>query len=103
MGKWLQRRWLEFRWGWLYISYILSLINFITITYYLLLENIGIGIPIWLYTILVVTIVPLITISIGHFYHRRHQLDVDVSLTLRPVIKRLDEILNELRKIEGRE
>ena len=94
----IKRRWLEFRWGWAYISYIISGINFITITYYLLLQNLGIDIPIWMYAFFVVSTLPIVTVFIGHFYHRKRQLNVDVELTFQPLIQEIRDLKEVLEK-----
>ena len=101
LSDFIKRRWLEFRWGWAYISYIISGINFITITYYLLLQNLGINIPIWLYALFVASILPILTISIGHFYHRKKQLTVDVELTFEPILQEIRELKKILERWES--
>ena len=95
--KWIQRRWLEFRWGWIYIAYIISSINFITITYYLLIRDLGINISIYLYALIVAAILPVATVSIGHYYHRRHQLTTDVLLTYEPLLREIKLIHGYVR------
>ena len=93
--RWLMRRWVEFRWGWMYISYIVSGINFITITYYLLIQDLGLDIPLWLYALIIANIIPLITVSIGHFYHRRRQLYIDIHMIQEPAFKEIRRIIRE--------
>ena len=97
--EWLKRRWLEFRWGWIYISYIVSLTNFTVITYYLLIQDISLPIPLHIYALLVITTLPPITIAIGHYIHLRHQLEIDIQLTYEKLVKQITkEISKEIIK-----
>lgn len=92
----LKRRWLEFRWGYNYISYIISGVNFITITYYLLLEGLDLTyIPIHIYALIVAVTLPNIAIAIGHFYHRKKQLTTDILVTNEPLLNEFRRILQE--------
>ena len=103
MGKWIQRRWLEFRWGWMYIAYIISSINFITITYYLLIQDLGLAVPLWLYASLVAVLLPIFTVSVGHFYHKRYQLHTDILVMYEPLVREIERIVRRELRVFSRD
>jgi hypothetical protein len=97
---WLRRRWVEFRWGHsLYLALGLSAINFILITYRLLIETVpalkAVFPHLWVYVLAFILIYPPLTISIGHL-HRTRQLRVEQALAGEQY-PLLQEILAEVR------
>lgn len=102
--KFMKRRWLEFRWGYSYLAYILSGINFITITYYLLLDRIPVAKALfprmWIYAVFAATVIPLVAVLIGHFWHKKRQLETDVLVTQEPMLREIRRIVREeLREV----
>ena len=81
---WARRRWWEFRQGHsVYLIFMLTFINFILISYRLLIEKVGIFkelIPdLWLFAVLFIVIYVPAAIIIG-YWHRKTQLRVDSTL-----------------------
>ena len=81
---WTRRRWWEFRQGHsVYLIFMLTFINFILISYRLLIEKVGIFkelIPdLWLFAVLFIVIYVPAAIIIG-YWHRKTQLRVDSTL-----------------------
>lgn len=81
---WARRRWWEFRQGHsVYLIFLLTFVNFILISYRLLIERVGflkeIVPELWIFALLFIVIyVPTATL-IG-FWHRRTQLRVETTL-----------------------
>ncbi len=122
---WIRRRWWEFRQGHsIYLVFALTFINFILITYRLLIERITIFkevIPeLWIFAILFLIIYAPAAILIG-FWHRRTQLRVETTMLQHqnPVLAKwirtlldvqtgkatqeeIDEVRTMLAKIERR-
>ena len=99
--EFLKRRWLEFRWGHtIYLGFLLSMINFIVITYTLLIERIGFFKELFprlsLYIIFFIIIYPPLAILMGYL-HRKKQLKTEQFLIgmMNPYTM---EILERLRK-----
>ena len=81
---WTRRRWWEFRQGHsVYLIFMLTFINFILISYRLLIEKVGIFkelIPdLWLFAVLFIVVYVPAAIIIG-YWHRKTQLRVDSTL-----------------------
>ena len=81
---WIRRRWWEFRQGHsIYLIFILTFVNFILISYRLLIEKISIFkelIPeLWIFALLFISIYIPAAILIG-LWHRRTQLRVETTL-----------------------
>ena len=81
---WIRRRWWEFRQGHsIYLIFILTFVNFILISYRLLIEKITIFkelIPeLWIFALLFISIYIPAAILIG-LWHRRTQLRVETTL-----------------------
>ena len=82
--SWIRRRWWEFRQGHsIYLIFILTFVNFILISYRLLIEKISIFkelIPeLWIFALLFISIYIPAAILIG-LWHRRTQLRVETTL-----------------------
>ena len=82
--SWIRRRWWEFRQGHsIYLIFILTFVNFILISYRLLIEKITIFkelIPeLWIFALLFISIYIPAAILIG-LWHRRTQLRVETTL-----------------------
>jgi len=81
---WVRRRWWEFRQGHsIYLIFILTFVNFILISYRLLIEKISMFkelIPeLWIFALLFIAIYVPAAILIG-VWHRRSQLRVETTL-----------------------
>ena len=81
---WIRRRWWEFRQGHsIYLIFILTFVNFILISYRLLIEKVGIFkelIPeLWIFALIFISIYIPAAILIG-LWHRRTQLRVETTL-----------------------
>jgi len=81
---WIRRRWWEFRQGHsVYLIFLLTFMNFILISYRLLIEKVAFIkelIPeLWLFVILFIAIYIPAAIIIG-FWHRKTQLRVEATL-----------------------
>lgn len=81
---WARRRWWEFRQGHsVYLIFMLTFINFILITYRLLIEKVGFIkdlIPdLWMFAVLFILVYVPAAIIIG-YWHRKTQLRVDSTL-----------------------
>ena len=84
---WLRERWWEFRAGHsVYLIFVLTFINFILISYRLLIEKIPIFqelIPdLWLFVLLFLAFYIPASIIIG-FWHRKTQLKVETTLNMQ--------------------
>lgn len=82
---WLERRFWEFRHGHsTYLVYAISLFNFITINYYLLITNIpflaNIFSHLWVFIIVFIFTYFPIAILIGHKLFRKHQYKTDTKI-----------------------
>ena len=82
--SWIRERWWEFRTGHsTYLIFLLTFVNFILISYRLLIEKIPIFqtlIPdLWIFALLFLTIYVPAAIVIG-FWHRQTQLKVKIPL-----------------------
>jgi hypothetical protein len=107
--SWIRRRWYEFRMGHsTYLSFILSLTNFLLISYNFLISQIPVLKSVfssmaYFAVIFLIAYVPF-TVYIGHL-HNRKQLSTDliVSGEKNPfyvaVLEKLDEIEKELQEI----
>ena len=101
---WLRRRWMEFRWGHgVYLTFFLSFINFLLITYRLLIENIPI-LNQWFPRLVVYSVFMLIVyiplaIAVGYM-HRKKQLKIDQTL-IAEQNPYFAEILRRLKKLEA--
>ena len=85
--NWLRRRWWEFRQGHsIYLSFALTFINFILISYRLLIEKVAFFkelIPeLWIFAILFLVIYIPAAILIGA-WHRRTQLRVEATIMVQ--------------------
>ena len=81
---WTRRRWWEFRQGHsVYLIFMLTFINFILISYRLLIEKVGIFKELfpdlWLFAVLFIVVYVPAAIIIG-YWHRKTQLRVDSTL-----------------------
>ena len=81
---WIRRRWWEFRQGHsVYLIFVLTFVNFILISYRLLIEKVGIFkelIPeLWMFAIIFISLYIPAAILIG-LWHRRTQLRVETTL-----------------------
>ena len=100
---WGRRRWWEFRQGHsIYLIFMLTFVNFILISYRLLIEKVGIFkelIPeLWIFALLfIVCYIPAATL-IG-FWHRRTQLRVETTIVNQqnPVLARMIRTLLDVQ------
>ena len=82
--SWARRRWWEFRQGHsIYLIFVLTFVNFILISYRLLIERVSIFkdlVPeLWIFALLFILIYLPASTLIG-FWHRRTQLRVETTL-----------------------
>jgi len=106
--SWIRRRWYEFRMGHsTYLSFVLSLTNFLLISYNFLISQIPtlkslFSSVAYFAVIFVIVYVPF-TIYIGHL-HKRKQLSTDLTVAGEKnpfyvkVLEKLDEIEEELHR-----
>ena len=92
---WIRRRWWEFRQGHsVYLIFLLTFMNFILISYRLLIERIPVFkelIPdLWMFAIMFIAFYLPAAVLIG-YWHRRTQLRVETTITLQqnPVMARM--------------
>ena len=81
---WIRRRWWEFRQGHsVYLIFMLTFINFILISYRLLIEKIpvfkNIFPELWIFALIFISIYVPLAIIIG-FWHRKTQLRVETTI-----------------------
>jgi len=81
---WIRRRWWEFRQGHsIYLIFVLTFINFILISYRLLIEKVTYFkeiIPeLWIFAVLFISIYLPASILIG-YWHRKTQLKIETTL-----------------------
>jgi len=81
---WMRRRWWEFRQGHsIYLIFVLTFINFILISYRLLIEKVTYFkeiIPeLWIFAVLFISIYLPASILIG-YWHRKTQLKIETTL-----------------------
>ena len=100
---WIRRRWWEFRQGHsIYLIFALTFINFILISYRLLIEKITIFkelVPdLWIFAIVFLIIYVPAAILIG-FWHRRTQLRVETTMIQQqnPVLARMIRTLLDVQ------
>ena len=100
---WVRRRWWEFRQGHsIYLIFILTFVNFILISYRLLIEKITIFkelIPeLWIFALIFISIYIPAAILIG-VWHRRTQLRVETTLVNQqnPVLAKMIRTLLDVQ------
>jgi len=100
---WVRRRWWEFRQGHsIYLIFILTFVNFILISYRLLIEKITIFkelIPeLWVFALIFISIYIPAAILIG-VWHRRTQLRVETTLVNQqnPVLAKMIRTLLDVQ------
>jgi uncharacterized protein YneF (UPF0154 family) len=101
--SWIRRRWWEFRQGHsIYLIFILTFVNFILISYRLLIEKITIFkelIPeLWIFALIFILIYIPAAILIG-VWHRRTQLRVETTLVNQqnPLLARMIRTLLDVQ------
>jgi uncharacterized protein YneF (UPF0154 family) len=101
--SWVRRRWWEFRQGHsIYLIFLLTFVNFILISYRLLIEKITIFkelIPeLWIFALIFISIYIPAAILIG-VWHRRTQLRVETTLVNQqnPVLARMIRTLLDVQ------
>jgi hypothetical protein len=110
--SWFKRRWREFRWGHsTYLVYIFGVVNFILITYRLLVEQLPFLANIFpslsIYVASTITIYIPIAILVGHI-HKVKQLKTDLEMSAErnpytlEIMDRLQRILDRMDEIEKR-
>jgi hypothetical protein len=103
--EFFKRRWLEFRWGYSYIQYALGGINFLTITYYLLIERVpalkSIFPHFYMYAITGVIVLPLVAVTVGHL-HKKQQLRTDVAMSFEPLAEDIERRVRRVVREEMR-
>jgi uncharacterized protein YneF (UPF0154 family) len=100
---WLRRRWWEFRQGHsIYLVFVLTFVNFILITYRLLIERVTFFkdlVPeLWIFALLFILIyIPTATI-IG-YWHRKTQLRVETTLVQQqnPILAKMIRTLLDVQ------
>lgn len=100
---WWRSRWWEFRMGHgTYLIFILTFVNFVLISYRLLIEKIpflkGIVPELWIFVVVFLAFYIPSSIIIG-FWHRKTQLKVEQTLTLQqnPFIAKLFRTLLDVQ------
>ena len=100
---WVRRRWFEFRQGHsIYLIFILTFLNFILITYRLLIEKVSflqeLFAELWIFVVLFILVYIPAAITIGH-WHRTTQLKVESTLSIleNPTLARFFRILIDIQ------
>jgi len=100
---WSRRRWWEFRQGHsIYLVFVLTFVNFILITYRLLIEKIPIFkelVPdLWIFALLFIIIYVPLAIIIGN-WHRRTQMRTETTLIQQqnPILARMVRTLLDVQ------
>lgn len=102
--SWVKRRWLNFRHGHsFYLAFLLSLSNFLVITYTFLVSKVpvlGSVFPsiVHFAVVSLFVYVPL-AVLVGHL-HKKKQLAVDGRMTYAVVLDELEEVKRELKEIK---
>jgi hypothetical protein len=99
--QWFKNRWLEARWGLIYVSFVLTFVTATTVTYtdLPLIRSIFSSIEIYGAAILLLggfLIAPLIG-----FFHGKYQNPTDVLKTNQPLLKQIRQIIREELKVEN--
>lgn len=101
--RWLRRRWYEFRQGHgIYLVFVLTFVNFILITYRLLIERVSVlqevFAELWIFVILFILVYIPAAIGIGH-WHRKTQLKVETTISVleNPTLARFFRILIDMQ------
>ena len=82
-NNWMRRRWLDFRNGHsIYLIFLMTFANFVTIQYQLLLQRIpaihALNINIWIFALIFVAIYLPVGMIIG-YWHRKNQFSVEAE------------------------
>jgi len=100
---WARRRWWEFRQGHgIYLVFVLTFINFILISYRLLIEKVTIFkeiVPeLWIFALLFIIIYAPSAVLIG-YWHRRTQLRVETTMIQQqnPILARMIRTLLDVQ------
>lgn len=100
---WARRRWWEFRQGHgIYLVFVLTFINFILISYRLLIEKVTIFkeiVPeLWIFALLFIIIYAPSAVLIG-YWHRRTQLRVETTMIQQqnPILVRMIRTLLDVQ------
>jgi uncharacterized protein YneF (UPF0154 family) len=100
---WMRRRWWDFRQGHsVYLIFVLTFVNFILISYRLLIERVSIFkefVPeLWIFALLFIIIYIPAAILLG-FWHRRTQLRVEMTLIQQqdPILARMIRMLLDVQ------
>ena len=101
--SWIRRRWGEFRQGHsIYLIFLLTFMNFILISYRLLIERITIFkelIPdLWIFALLFIVVYLPAAVLIG-YWHRKTQLRVETTITLQqnPIMAKMFRTLLDVQ------
>ena len=101
--SWIRRRWWEFRQGHsIYLIFLLTFMNFILISYRLLIERITIFkelIPdLWIFALLFIVVYLPAAVLIG-YWHRKTQLRVETTITVQqnPIMAKMFRTLLEVQ------
>ena len=101
--SWIRRRWWEFRQGHsIYLIFLLTFMNFILISYRLLIERITIFkelIPdLWIFALLFIVVYLPAAVLIG-YWHRKTQLRVETTITLQqnPIMAKMFRTLLDVQ------
>jgi len=99
--EWVKRRWQEFRWGHnVYLAFLLSLTNFLLISYHFLIESLPIHLELSFWILITVTCYVPLSIIVGHL-HQTKQLKTDMVMATE-VNPYFTQILEALKRIEER-
>ncbi|MEW6044621.1 MAG: hypothetical protein AB1608_10195 [Thermoproteota archaeon] len=100
---WIRRRWWDFRQGHsVYLTFVLTFINFILIAYRLLIEKVSFFkefVPeLWIFALLFIVVYVPAAILVG-FWHRRTQLRVEMTLLQQqdPILARMIRTLLDVQ------
>lgn len=106
-GKWMRRRWYEFRNGHgIYLSFLLSFTNFFLITYSLLVSEVpflrGLFPELWMFGVVGLFVYVPVAVFVGRWHNKRQLgIDSEIAALANPVTVRLLECLERIeRKVD---
>ena len=91
--NWLNERWLEYRLGNVYVNIVLSVVNFLILSYNFIFKFYTDSMVV--FGILFVMVYIPITIVVGYF-HRTRQQEIDTTITHKVVLEAIKRVEDKL-------
>lgn len=101
LAGWIQERWFEFRQGHgTYLGFILSFVNFVLITYNLLLEKMFTNLTLFQFCVIFGLLYTPISIIIGRFHiDKQARYDTGMISNENPVFRAIIDDLREIKEL----